>query len=906
MIIYFADRELNILGHASTTLPAGYRISDDLTTESVETGVNTFHCVISYTEETRAELEDAVQVGCFILKQSETGDSDNIYDSLYQIIETEFDTKSQEITLYAEDAGLDLLNTQCSAVTLTGNINTMMRYFLPSDWTLNLIKTPTNTRTYEWDGDSTATERLMSVANLFGCELYYSFVIDQLQVEAKVLNVTPKRGNQTAIPQLRLNYDLDRIYTKKSIADLYTAFNVKGGTPEGSETPIDLKNYNYSYTDPSTGDVYQVHKPTGQMRNISAMARWSSVIDSDGLWVGSFEFDTTDKATLAGQARAQLQRESQIAVNYEVDFARLPDDIRIGDRINIIDEQGELYLEARLLQIETCVAEDTKKATIGEYLLRSGGISDRVAQLATDLANQRATDKIIQSQLQIVTDTVGSIYNLEVQSDVVLGKAYLVARLLNGNKDVKTDFDPNWFKWVLRSENGEKLLGRGYTITVDLNVIGYASTILCRFIRPQLYDLTDHNLNAITDADSAPVQVSFAGVYNQPVVTRNLRKSGLKALRTNTVEVGDPTINREVNLYDRGTVNATVQRFWVKEEGEDAGVHITEIPQEEFEADPQGGNLLARSDGISIRQGLNNLAVFDNDGVEFFDTNGKSVADLGANGVRIGDSNGARSVIDANGQRFYARNGHTQLANIGYGNGTNKDGGVSTAPYYSLGERDNSAIGNYSTICGDGNTASGFASFAEGYLSSATGEEAHAGGQVSKAKGECSFAFGDNTTSNGLCQTAIGRLNIPQGSPTERASTDSLFIIGNGYWERIEDVIPFYIPHTSNALSVAWNGNTQIAGTLTQSSDKRLKEHIAYLADDAVEFISKLKPAHFIKDGEHHVGFYAQDVEEADKWDCMTGEMNGYKTLGYTELIAPLVAYVQKLEERIAELEREK
>ena len=51
---------------------------------------------------------------------------------------------------------------------------------------------------------------------------------------------------------------------------------------------------------------------------------------------------------------------------------------------------------------------------------------------------------------------------------------------------------------------------------------------------------------------------------------------------------------------------------------------------------------------------------------------------------------------------------------------------------------------------------------------------------------------------------------------------------------------------------------------------------------------------------------WAQDVEEADKWDCMTGEMNGYKTLGYTELIAPLVAYVQKLEERIAELEREK
>ncbi len=73
-----------------------------------------------------------------------------------------------------------------------------------------------------------------------------------------------------------------------------------------------------------------------------------------------------------------------------------------------------------------------------------------------------------------------------------------------------------------------------------------------------------------------------------------------------------------------------------------------------------------------------------------------------------------------------------------------------------------------------------------------------------------------------------------------------------------------------------------------------------------MEFIDNLKPAHYFKDGQSHVGFYAQDVKEADKWNCMTGEMNGFMTLGYTEIIAPLVAYVQKLEKRIAELEKER
>ena len=207
-----------------------------------------------------------------------------------------------------------------------------------------------------------------------------------MQVKEKIVNVVKKRGLQEAIPQLRLNYDIDRIVTKTSIASLVTALNVVGGTPEGSDDPINLVNYDYSYTDPVTGDLYQVDKPTGQMRNLTAMDRWSSAIDDDGLLVGSYSYDTDNKAVLAGQARAELQKLSAPAVNYEVDFATLPEDAQIGDRVNIIDDDGELYLEARLLQIETCEADDTKTATIGEFLLKESGISDKVAQLAAEVA----------------------------------------------------------------------------------------------------------------------------------------------------------------------------------------------------------------------------------------------------------------------------------------------------------------------------------------------------------------------------------------------------------------------------------------------------------------------------------------------------------------------------------------
>ena len=437
MIIYFCDRELNILGHASTVLPGGIRISQDKTTEDVESGVNSFECILTWDDDTRAELEQGIVAGNYILKQSDTK-----YDSLYQIVETESDTKEQEISVYAEDAGLDLLNTLCPATTLTNKtMLQMLQAFVPSDWTISIWDAPSTTKTNAWDGENTCTERIRSVVGLWDCELYYTFRVEGLQVREKILNVVQKRGRQEAIPQLRLNYDIDRIATRTSIADLVTALNVTGGTPEGSDTPINLKNYTYNYTDLATGDVYTVDKTTGQMRNITAMDRWSSAIDSDGLWVGSYTFDTTDKAVLAGQARAELQRRCYPAVNYDVDFAKLPEDAQIGDRVNIIDDDGGLYLEARLLQIETCEADDTKTATIGEYLLKSSGISDMVQALAQEVSALGDIESTY-TWVAYADDKQGTGISLNPAGKTYIGIA------VNKTTSVVDITDPSVFSWL--------------------------------------------------------------------------------------------------------------------------------------------------------------------------------------------------------------------------------------------------------------------------------------------------------------------------------------------------------------------------------------------------------------------------------------------------------------------------
>ena len=103
MILYFADRKFNILGQASTRLPDGILVKDDLKTEEIETGVAVFDGYVQYTAENRKQVETCAAVGNYILRKN--GDE----CEFYTIIESEANTKNQEVYVYAEDAGLDLL-----------------------------------------------------------------------------------------------------------------------------------------------------------------------------------------------------------------------------------------------------------------------------------------------------------------------------------------------------------------------------------------------------------------------------------------------------------------------------------------------------------------------------------------------------------------------------------------------------------------------------------------------------------------------------------------------------------------------------------------------------------------------------------------------------------------------------
>lgn len=379
MIIYFADRKMNILGKASTNLPDGLVITQDKKTEDIETGVATFECTIPYHKEMRMKLKEWAAVGNYILRKNEDE------NELYTIIESEADTKNQEVYLYAEDAGLDLLNEVVGAYEADKAYpisHYIEKFAYDSGFVIGINEASGLTRKLSWDGEATATERIASVATQFdNCEISYSFDVKGMEITNKYIHIYKKRGADLGI-QLRLNYDIDSIITKESIANLATALEVTGGTPENAENPITLKGYSYD-----DGDFYVSGT---RVYSRKALQKWSryiwkkepNQIKNSGHIVKTYSYDTTSQKELCSHAVTELKKACEIEVNYEVEIAKLPDNVRIGDRINIIDDEGELYVSARVLKLETSVADQEDTATLGEYLIKGSGISQKVKDLA--------------------------------------------------------------------------------------------------------------------------------------------------------------------------------------------------------------------------------------------------------------------------------------------------------------------------------------------------------------------------------------------------------------------------------------------------------------------------------------------------------------------------------------------
>lgn len=433
MILYFADRHMNVLGQASTELPKGLYISDDLKTEEVEAGVATLEFTLNYTASTRNDAKQYGSVGNYILRKN--GDE----QEFYTIITSEENIFEQEVEIYAEDAGMDLLNEtvgEYKADKAYPASYYVEKFSDDSGFEIGINEVSNYNRKLSWEGETTASERILSVATQFDAEVSYTFEIDRLKIKHKYINLHKKRGVDQG-RELRINREVKNIIVKSSVEDLATALSVTGGYPEDSETPINLKGYKYD-----DGDIYL---SGSTIYSRSAVAKWSRYLSEKGNGTGhivqTYTYDTLSQSELCNRAVSKLKKIYDAAVSYEVELAYLPDGIKIGDTVNIVDDAGELYLSARIMKLESSICNDEYTATLGEYKLKSSGISEKMESLAAQF-EKLAKNRTFYTWVVFADTETGGGISLKSAGKTYMGIAY--------NQTTKQPVltDPSIYTWV--------------------------------------------------------------------------------------------------------------------------------------------------------------------------------------------------------------------------------------------------------------------------------------------------------------------------------------------------------------------------------------------------------------------------------------------------------------------------
>lgn len=487
MILYFADKNFKILGTASTSLSGGYVITDDTKKEEVETGIATLDCTVAYTDDTRADIESWCRAGNYVLAYYGKDDSADVdIVNLFMITTTELSVLDHTIKFESEDSGLDLLNNLAKEYTGTEQMSAadyINKFLEKTGFRLRNNNVSALPKKLEWTSTDTVTKRLADIAEKFEIELTYGFSVKGLTVSDRWVDIADETGRDTKI-NLYIDKEVNNITVKNTIENLATALYATG------KDNLTLVGFTIPEEDK---EKYQID-PDGNLVSLEALTKWARVDYSSkdsfsGNLYQKFESsDTNSQADLYKLAKEKLDSISDIETNYEVDIADLPPGVGIGDRVNIVDDAGNTYISGRILELETSVADGTKKATLGEYVIKDSGISELVESLASSFAN---LSKVRELYTWIAyADTIdGDGFSFSPE-----GKEYLGTAANQLTEEAGTD--PAVYKWVkTKGEQGEQGIpgekGQpgapgekgdpgedGYSPTVDLSTGESGSTVL--------------------------------------------------------------------------------------------------------------------------------------------------------------------------------------------------------------------------------------------------------------------------------------------------------------------------------------------------------------------------------------------------------------------------------------------
>lgn len=412
-MITLTDREYNKLCQLHFGSGGGLIAYNDWFEQDLDTGIGTYEFTVDKTG--NPEIEK-INVGCYLMVK------DGSKLRSFEIMRIEEDKDSK--TIYAEDAGLDLLGEQVPPYKADKSYpitHYIAEFTIDSGWEIGINEIPnTTTRKLEWEGTDTATKRLRQLVRRFDAKIAYDFEFVHGKIHRKLIHIYKKIGEDKKV-RLEVGNGVSNVKRTISIENLATtlvATGADGITLAGAE-------YNEGNTRSPKNSIYLI--------DYDAVARWkrAGYAPGGGGIVKRYESEAKTPEALMREAVIKLKQWNHPEVTYDVSISLLPEEINIGDTVVIVDHHYEpaLIVSGRVSSIKKSLAtRENGEIKITNIESREDTISEKVRRLST-LVQERlfdftsvpfvmtiqSTDGVVFQNSNISTKLIANVSKMDIQ-----------------------------------------------------------------------------------------------------------------------------------------------------------------------------------------------------------------------------------------------------------------------------------------------------------------------------------------------------------------------------------------------------------------------------------------------------------------------------------------------------------
>lgn len=371
--------QIYVLNRARETLATTSSIYDDKHTLTLDAGSSSYEFKISKSDEASRYMDS----GNYIVLQDDDGKT-----WLFTILD--YEETQYTKTVYAEDAGIELLNKACDVWKSSGPHSFEYYFNLVTSgtpWQLGVNQLAGLERTLKYEGRDTGLGRLLSILKGFdNAECTFDVTVKMNAPSEFRINVYKQVGSDRSDVQMVYSHELNDITKKESRAEFVTALCGVGGTiqtEDGQGNTQDTGNIDFADLEYNK-DGLVTTKGDKFLRAIDANKRFNP---GQATYIEAFyEYDTQSASELLNRTITRLKTYSEPQYTYTADVKIIDSTLKIGDTVTIIDHDYNpaLYLSARVAKLEKSYTDPSQNTIeFCNYQLLSSRLADKLAKLQT-------------------------------------------------------------------------------------------------------------------------------------------------------------------------------------------------------------------------------------------------------------------------------------------------------------------------------------------------------------------------------------------------------------------------------------------------------------------------------------------------------------------------------------------